>query len=189
MTINTIGQEAAWQISDAAIRVDGQDRPAADVVDEERHRVQVIVQLGVVIQTSVPLQLHRLPEQCLQPSWGEHHRGRQVCYKHKRGTQSLGSAMELTFVLSDPKMFGHRWSALNKSLEQVTKYTYQDSRFWQYKQFLHLQLSFLLPCTSHSHKHTQTELVWKDQGNFIFLFSITKQNVLCVCLKGGQSHM
>lgn len=53
-------------------------KPAADVIKEERDRVQVVVQLCVVIEAAVPLQLHRLPQQGLQAPRGQHHRGRQV---------------------------------------------------------------------------------------------------------------
>lgn len=56
-------------------------QPAADVIEEEGDRVQVVVQLCVVIEAAVPLQLHRLPQQGLQPPRGQHHRGRQVSCK------------------------------------------------------------------------------------------------------------
>lgn len=58
-----------------------QYQPAADVIKEERDRVQVIVQLGVMIKAAVPLQLHCLPEQGVQSTRRQHHRRRQVCYK------------------------------------------------------------------------------------------------------------
>lgn len=58
----------------------GQHQPAADVIEEERDRVQATVQLGVVIEAAVPLQLHCLPQQRLQPPRRQHHRGWQVRY-------------------------------------------------------------------------------------------------------------
>lgn len=58
-----------------------QYKPAADVIKEKRDRVQVIVQLGVMIETAVPLQLHCLPEKGVQTTRGQHHRRRQVGYK------------------------------------------------------------------------------------------------------------
>lgn len=54
-------------------------KPAADVIEEERDGVKV--QLDVVIEAAVPLQLHCLPQQGLQPPWGQHHRWWQVGYK------------------------------------------------------------------------------------------------------------
>lgn len=40
-------------------------QPAADVIEQKRDRVQVTVQLGVVIEAAVHLQLHCLPQQSL----------------------------------------------------------------------------------------------------------------------------
>lgn len=68
-----------------------QHQPAADVIEEERDRVQVTVQLCVVIEAAVPLQLHRLPQQGLQPPRGQHHRGGQVGYKDKQEEGNLKS--------------------------------------------------------------------------------------------------
>lgn len=68
-----------------------QHQPAADVIEEERDRVQVIVQLCVVIEAAVPLQLHRLPQQGLQPPRRQHHRGGQVGYKDRQEEGKLNS--------------------------------------------------------------------------------------------------
>ncbi|TNN61589.1 hypothetical protein EYF80_028201 [Liparis tanakae] len=48
-------------------------QPAADVIEEEGDRVQITVQLGVVIEAAVPLQLHGLPQEGLHPPRGQHH--------------------------------------------------------------------------------------------------------------------
>lgn len=69
--------------------------PAADVIEEERHRVQVVVQLCVVIEAAVPLQLHRLPQQGLQPPRGQHDGGRQVGCKGTQTTEEEGGVINL----------------------------------------------------------------------------------------------
>ena len=57
---------------------------AADVIHEQTHGLQVVVTLGVVVGTAVFLELHRLVQQCFQPPWGQHHGGRQECYRNSR---------------------------------------------------------------------------------------------------------
>ena len=59
--------------------------PAADVVQEQGHGAQAAVQLGVVVEAALPLQLHRLAEEGLQPPRGQHHGGRQVRYRQGEG--------------------------------------------------------------------------------------------------------
>lgn len=59
--------------------------PVAGVVEEQGHRVQSAVQLGVVVETTFPLQLHRLFEQSLQAARRQHHGRRQVrCGRRNR---------------------------------------------------------------------------------------------------------
>lgn len=59
--------------------------PVAGVVEEQGYRVQSAVQLGVVVETPFPLQLHRLFEQSLQAARGQHHGRRQVrCGRRNR---------------------------------------------------------------------------------------------------------
>lgn len=57
--------------------------PVAGVVEEQGHRVQSAVQLGVVVETTFPLQLHRLFEQSLQAARRQHHGRRQVRCRHR----------------------------------------------------------------------------------------------------------
>lgn len=59
--------------------------PVAGVVEKQGHRVQSAVQLGVVVETTFPLQLHCLFEKSLQAARRQHHGRRQVrCGRRNR---------------------------------------------------------------------------------------------------------